>query len=212
MEQKEGAMMELELPDASSDDDHKKTEKDEFSEYVIAPPSQKAGYVSGYHDNEGSPSPIVIKPDAERGNEDIKGYNSTPSGQPVRFKAGQEVVKIRPIPSNKGKIEIKDDNYDFKESPRKGEEKRRYPKVEEEEDEFGEYHQVQPVVAPQPEMDIPDDEFGEIVKETPAKKPLTSMDLSKPKQNTNIGDIQKSVPFVVSAQAPALYEIDIDEG
>lgn len=34
---KEGAMMELELPDASSDADHKKTEKDDYSDY-IAPP------------------------------------------------------------------------------------------------------------------------------------------------------------------------------
>ena len=51
MQQKEGAMMELELPDASSDEgQNKKTEKDDgFEEYVRAPPSQQQPtYVPDY--------------------------------------------------------------------------------------------------------------------------------------------------------------------
>ena len=38
------------------------------------------------------------------------------------------------------------------------------------------------------------------------------MDLSKPKPKMDIGEVQKTVPFVVSAHSPALFEIDIDAG
>ena len=63
-------------------------------------------FVSDCQISEGSPSPCVINPDADKANEDIRNFGSIQSGQPGSLKVVPEVIKIRPVPINKG-IEVR---------------------------------------------------------------------------------------------------------
>jgi hypothetical protein len=78
VQHKEVAMVELDLPDGSSDDNH--TDKEQLSEYIVPPQVPISAFASqpGQKvEEDGSPSPIVFKPQFE--DYDNKPYKSSPA-------------------------------------------------------------------------------------------------------------------------------------